>query len=71
MRTIKVFVINFVFRAIVTVAVLTLETEINVFGNTGTTQTGLYGPLYDVWWCVPVDIKSYAVCVVLCFIAWF
>jgi hypothetical protein len=37
----------------------------------GTTQTGLYGPWCDVWWCVPVDIKGYAVCVVLCFIARF
>ena len=35
------------------------------FGNIGTTQTGLYGPLYDVWWCVPVDMMCYAVCVVL------
>jgi hypothetical protein len=30
-RTIKVFIINSVYRAIIIVAILTLETEVNVF----------------------------------------
>ena len=48
-RTIKVFFIISVYRATVIGAMLTLQTEIIVFGKSGTTQTGLYGPQYVVW----------------------
>ncbi len=58
MRTIKVFFIISVYRATVIGAMLTLQTESNVFGNSGTTVTGLYGPQYVVWWRLPADYKG-------------
>jgi hypothetical protein len=48
-RTVKVFLINFVYRAIVICAVLAFEAEM-CFSNIGTNQSVLYGAWYVVWW---------------------